>query len=661
MRKGTERATLCAAALLVAALWPCRADARQVRSLEPSTAWTITEPLGQRYPSTIDTLLYNYHQQAVPSHVSKAYATTGNLGAEGQNEIFFERQPVSEFFFEDAHSVDLPTVSNQRFYNTRIPMTLVSYSTGGSKENVQDHFKLDFSGNVDKRTQIGAAIDYIYSKGFYNTQAVSDFTWRFFGSHMGDRYELQAFFNNYNFLNKENGGLTDDRYMTDPAEVQGGTTSVDYKSVPINLSEAHSQIWGHELYLNHRYKVGYYHTERDSTDSIISKTYIPVTSFIWTMDYKSNRHLFLNETASEDTAFFANTYFDLNGTSDRTRASRFTNTLGVQLLEGFNKYAKFGLAAYLTYEIRKYTQRPDTLETESAETGLLSAIPATVPTSHSESVAWVGGQLTKQRGSILTYSATARFGLLGSVVGDFSVTGDISTKIKFRGDSVTITGYGYIKNEEVPYLMRNYISNHFIWSNDFSKSRRYRFGGILDVPRLGVTVNVGVENLENYTYFGTDGCPTQHSGNIQVLSASLDYNFSFRALHWNTSLTYQTSSDDVVLPLPKFAVYSNLFINFKIAHVLHVNLGVDGNYYTKYYAPSYNPATMTFYNQRETQCGGFPYANAYMDFKLSKTRFYIMMTNVTDGMIGERNFFSTPHYPLNARRFLLGVAVDLSN
>ena len=76
--------------------------------VEPSYAWTISEPLGLRYTSTIDTLQYNYYQQAIPSMVSKAYATTGNLGAEGQDQIFFDRSPVSNFFFEDALNAWIP-------------------------------------------------------------------------------------------------------------------------------------------------------------------------------------------------------------------------------------------------------------------------------------------------------------------------------------------------------------------------------------------------------------------------------------------------------------------------------------------------------------------------------------------------------------------------
>lgn len=648
-------------ALIIFVLASHAAQAKGV-VVEPSYAWTISEPLGLRYQSTIDTLQYNYYQQAIPSMVSKAYATTGNLGAEGQDQIFFDRPAMSDFFFEDALYAWLPSIKTQKYYNTRIPMTILSYNTGGTRYNTQDRLSVLFSGNTNKSIGVGAAMDYIYSKGTYDEQATSDFTWRAFGSYTGDRYELQAYLNSYNFLNKESGGITDDRYITDPAEVQGGTTTVDNKNIPTNLSNAHSRIYGTELYINHRYKVGYYENHRDSvTDTIIGRTYIPVTSFIWTMNYKSNRHLYIGGDASNDTAFYSNTYFNLEETRDETSYWKLSNTLGISMLEGFNKYAKFGLAAYVTHEIRKYTQHVDTIETTSAESGLLTSLPQySIPHTYTENLIWVGGQLTKQQGSIITYNATAQFGLVGSVSGDIDISGDISTKFRLRNDSVRITGYGYIKNKAVPYLINNYISNHFIWQNDFGKERRVRVGGMLDFPLTRTNANIGVENLQNYIYFNNSGMPTQNSGNIQVFSATVDQNFKFGIFNWNNSLTYQTSSNETVLPLPKFSIYSNMFLQFTIARVLYVQLGVDCNYYTKYYAPAYNPATMTFYTQQEVQCGNFAFMNAYANMKLKKTRFFVMFSHINQSfMAGE--YFAIPHYPLNAMKFQMGLSVDFAN
>ncbi len=116
-----------------------------------------------------------------------------------------------------------------------------------------------------------------------------------------------------------------------------------------------------------------------------------------------------------------------------------------------------------------------------------------------------------------------------------------------------------------------------------------------------------------------------------------------------------------MLPLPKLALYSNLYLAFKVAKVLKVQLGIDCDYYTRYYAPAYNPATMTFHTQQEQKCGNFAFANAYANFRLKRARFFVLYSHVNDGIVGGKNYFSSPHYPLNPGRFQMGVSVDFAN
>lgn len=631
--------------------------------IAPSYAWTISQPLGQRYESTIDTLQNNYAQNFVPANQSLVYATTGNYGAPGQTQIFFERPNVSQFFFEDALDTWIKDLKVAKFYNTRRPMTLLSYSTGGNKNNNQDRLSATFSGNVNKKLQIGAMMDYIFSRGVLEYQAAKNFKWGLSGSYIGDRYEMQTKFSSFNSLNKETGGITDDRYITDPAEVQGGQIKVDYKNIPTYLNSATSSVTGNRFMMNHRYKVGYYRTWKDSlNDTIEHKEYIPVTSFIWTFDFNNNSHRFRDGNSVEDYKYFENTYLSLDGTNEVTRYWRMSNTLGVSLLEGFNRLAKFGLAAYATHELRKYTQVVDTMLYVVDRAPELSPVPDfTVPRQYTENLLWIGGQLTKQKGSILTYNVDAKFGLLGSVIGDIDISGDITTRIPLWGDSLKITGYGFFKNEEVPYLLRNYISNHYIWKNDFGKTRRLRLGGKFSLPHTGTHVEAGVENMQNYVYFNSQGLPTQCGENVQVLSILANQKLHYKILNWDNSLAFQTTSKESVLSLPKFAVYSNFYLKFSIAKVLHVQFGVDANYYTRYNAPSYNPATMAFCNQSETKCGDFLIMNAYANMKLQKTRFFVMFSNVNQGLFGGKNTFSIPHYPLNPRRFQFGLSVDFAN
>ena len=627
--------------------------------VEPSYAWRVSEPLGMHYPSTLDTIHLDYHRTMVPSMVSDAWLTTGNYGAPGQNQIFFERPLAGEFFFEDAIDAWLHDTGTMRYYNTRIPMTLLSHSTGGDKYSNLDRTQLEFSGNVDRKTQVGGGIDYIYSKGSYDQQADKDFTWRLFGSHMGDRYELQTFFNHYNYTTKESGGINDDRYITDPSEVQGGETRVDNKSIPTLLTNSHSHLEGSQFYLNQRYKVGYYRYRRDSvTDTIIDRTYVPVTSFIWTLDFRSSKHQFLNKSGREDTTFFDNTYLALGGTDESTRYWRLRNTVGVSLLEGFNKYAKFGFAVYGTHEVRRYTQ----VNTDSVQWAEgMDVLPVNVPHRKTQNLLWIGGQLTKQRGSLLRYNATAQFGVLGDAAGEIDLTGDVTTRFKMLGDSVSIKGYGYFKNLAVPYLLQHFVSNHYAWENNFSKTKRVRVGGELDIPFSWTNVNVGYETLSDYIYWNADGLPAQHGGAIHVLSARWHQGLHFKAFNWANSVTLQTSSNEQVLPLPKFAIYSNLYATFTIAHVLHVQMGVDGNYYTKYYAPVYNPATMTFHSQQEMECGNFAIMNLYANFKMKQARFFVAWTHFNQKIHSGDAYFAMPHYPLNPARLQVGVSVNFVN
>ena len=142
--------------------------------------------------------------------------------------------------------------------------------------------------------------------------------------------------------------------------------------------------------------------------------------------------------------------------------------------------------------------------------------------------------------------------------------------------------------------------------------------------------------------------PRQHSGSIQVFSASIEQKLKFGIWNWNNTVTYQTSSNKDVLPLPQLSVYSNMFLSFTAFKVLHLQIGLDCDWYTKYNGYDYQPATMSFHVQGENpiKTGNFPMANLYMDAKLYKTRFFVAWTHVNQGLF-KSNYFSLPHYPIS--------------
>lgn len=626
------------------------------------SVWVIDGPLGEHKSVPMDTLLYNYQRQAVPSLVSDAYATTGNLGGEGQNQIFFSRPAERPFFFLNSLYPWLPTDNNQRFYNVYIPFTQLSYNTGGDKNSTQDRLRMEFAGNAGRRVGIEAKMDYLYSKGSYSNQATKDFTFGFSGYYKGERYQMQAYYNHWNLLNKENGGITDPLYITDPAVLQGGVGHIDHKSIPVNLSAAHSRVNGQKLYVNQAYNVGFWRQE-EVNDTLIRDVYVPVTKFVLTTEYESGHHMFLNKDVGQDLTFWPNHYLSADGTRNDSRYTSFANTLGISMIEGFQKWAKFGLSAYARYDVRRYSlPSADNLSSDDSDLQTLTPLPEgfSIKPKQTENLLWAGANLSKRRGSILTYAADFRIGLAGPVAADVELKGDIGTRIPLLGDTVPLQAHASFTNLAPPYLLKHYISNHFAWDNDFGKTRTLRIGGEILVPWSGTNVSADYQSMQNYVYFNTDGCPAQYGGSIHVLALNLDQRLRAGIWHWDNRLTFQTTSKSEVLPLPVFTIYSNMYLWFRAFRVLDVQLGVDCDYYTRYHAPAYQPATMTFHVQNDVKLGNYAFMNLYATCKLQKARFFVMMSHINQGWFG-KNYFSSPLYPLNPRKFQLGISVDFAN
>lgn len=638
------------------------AKPKDMLSYKPGTAWTLSYPLGTRIESTMDTLLYNYQRNFVTSMTSDAWASTGQFTGPAINMIYFDREDSWPFYFDNALSYWIPSFSRQKFYNVYIPYTQLSYDWGYGTEERTDNLRATFAGNVNKKIGVGAWIDYPYTKGSYANQATKGLGFGFNGYYTGDRYEMQAFFNHFNHLNKENGGITNDLYITNPAELQGGVNEIEPKSIPVNLNNAHNRLIGSELYMSHAYKIGFWKDLTEPEDTVEKREYVPVTKFVYSFDWKRNHRFFINENSNDAHKFWVNSYFDPTKTRENDYYWTVSNTLGVEMVEGFQKWAKFGLSAYADYEIDKYRYDVDGMTAISSD--LITSLPegwekSLKSTRHR---LWLGGRIEKTKGSIIRYSADAKFGLSGDVVGDVNVSGDIKSQFRLGKDTVAISANGYFRNTEPNYMLNHYVGNHFIWNNDFDKIRSYRAEGRLDIPWTKTTLRVGVENIQNQIYFNSESLPIQYGGNIQIFSASIDQRLKFGIWNWENRVTYQTSSNEEITPLPSWAIYSNMYLYFKAFRALTVQVGVDCDWYSKYSGLAYQPATMIFHTQGEdaVKVGDFINSNVYLTCKLYKVRFFLMVSHLNQGWFS-KDYFSLPHYPIDPRQFRLGLSIDFAN
>lgn len=405
--------------------------------------------------------------------------------------------------------------------------------------------------------------------------------------------------------------------------------------------------------------------KKNAEDSLFYKSeYVPVTSFIHTVKFDNYRRIY--EAYQTPADYYLKEYYNagrLTGDSiyDQTKHWHMKNTFAIAMLEGFNKWAKAGLKAFASYDLRHY-------ELPTMEGGF---------EKFNEHALSVGGQLSKQEGKTLHYNAVAEIGLTGVDAGTLAIDGNVDVNIPFLGDTLQVRGDAFFHRETPSFYYRNYHARHLWWENDLDKTIHTRIMGTLSFPKTRTKLRVAVDEIKNYTYFsqsyditeeglrtGVIVTPMQESGGINLLTAQLEQNFRLGILNWENQFTYQHSSKESVLPVPAFNAYTNLYIKFKVVKVLNVDLGADMRYFTSYEAPDYSPYmgqyTVQGNGENNVKIGNYPIVNVYANVHIKHTRFFVMMSHINAGQ-GDKNYFFAPHYPMNERVFRIGVSWNFFN
>lgn len=720
--------------------------------------WTVDSRFGDRKAARLDTLSHMYMNTIFTSGLRGEYNTTGNLGSPRQARVFVDRQVGSQFLFTDPYDYFITPVSDFHFTNTLSPFTNLTYNNCGDRTNGEDHFTAKFGVNAGKRLGVGFKFDYLYGRGYYDSQSTSHFDYTMYGSYIGDRYQAHLLMSTNHQKVTENGGITNDNYITHP---ESFNESFNTSEIPTMLARNWNRNDNQHIFFTQRYSVGFKHkvpmtaeeiaarkfamasqleakqrrakaeaarkarqegedvdeedvkepatfagrpdnakigvrAKRDSqtndslegglqapnrlavngkaaADSLLAKTqeakvdtswlkdeYVPVTSFIHTLDFNNYRRIY--EAYQTPTDYYLHRYNvaeKLTGDSiyDKTTHWSLRNTFAISMLEGFNKWAKAGLKLFGTHELRHFTL-PDSVAMRSWNENALS----------------VGAQLIKAQGKTLHYNVTGELGVAGVNAGEIHVDGGIDVNFPLWKDTMTLAASGFYHHEKPSFYYRHYQGRHFWWDDDdLSMVDHFRVQGVLRYQKTRTTLRVAFDEMKNYTYFATTYTTSdagrlanavevrQEGDPISVFTAELKQDFTLGPLNWETVATVQKSTNEDALPLPLVNVYTNLYLRFKIAHVLKCDFGADVRYFTKYKAPDYVPAIGQYAvqaNDVKTEIGNYPLVNVYANFHLKHTRFFAMMSHVNASSGG---YFFAPHYPLNGRVFRFGVSWNFFN
>lgn len=657
--------------------------------------WTIDERLGAVRPTQPDTLPYLFYNRIYTEGQRGEYNFTGNLGAPRLARIYNGQQDFTmgrEFIFARPYDYYLRPLGEFLFYNTKSPIAILDYFSAGGKQDGEDRFKATFATNVNKSLGFGFDLDYVYGRGFYSNQSHSSFGATLFGSYHGRNYQAHALYRSAYLKNLENGGVANENYITNPTLFG---TNYSTQDIPVRLSGVRNRLSTDELLLSHRYSLGYTQltdqqgrvvkrimqepsslldsvllpSPKDSTlsaipqhnggpqatenDTSYNEQFVPVLSFIHTLRTDWNmRDFWVNGTQPR---YFLEEQHNRSVT-DRTDYLSVQNTFGLEMREGFQPWVKAGLTVFAKHEFLRIV----------------------LPSQHlgKEHYFGVGGQIAKSKGTAVNYRLLGELRTTGKKWGEFNVEGQLKTNLPWRKDTLRFEVQSYLRNESPAYYYRHYHARHAWWDKELNKVFRLRAQAALSYQKSRLFV--GLENIQNYAYFQEQAqLPTgsaysldslrygvtvaQTQQNIQVVHLGFSQQLRWGILNWDNEINLQKSSNDRLLPLPLLNLWSNLYLRFKIAKVLHTELGADVRYFTAYNAPAYSPIIGHYALQdaaHGTKVGNYPWVNAYLNFMLKGVRFYLAYSHINSG---EGAYFLVPHYPTNQRTLRFGITWTFFN
>ncbi|MDP4206813.1 MAG: putative porin [Bacteroidota bacterium] len=589
-------------------------------------------------PTTIDSTLEKYHIYSPLEKKSISSTQLGNLGSPAQSNEFFNRARKSEFYFYQNFESFALFPEEIKYYNTTVPFTFLEYSQSENKSTKSEtRFNVLHTQNINKFINIGLQYRSLRSMGQYLKQDTKDHVINLFGSYTGKPYQLYMAFVMNDVSAIENGGMQTD---SDVNDYNKKTEDILFRL----SSDAQSRVNSAHFFVGQEYRLGYYKdvpAPNKKNPKQKEEVFVPRASFIHQLTISTEKKSFSD--ANPDESYYKNIYISKNVTGDTTRLVRFANSFQLKAYEAPDRKYTFGKLAYLDQDIVKVKYPALDGYTQKNYTNV-----------------WAGGRIFRTEGKFWNWSADGKFCFAGYKRGDYSLDGYIYKPVTILGDTVNFRARGIYRSTHPDYLQEHYFSNHRKWDNDFNSTQELRMNYEIDQNGDRFKLGMNYSLIGNYIYNGTDGLPAQVGKEFSVISFYTDKKVKLGRLNLEGQAVWQKVSNDNYLHLPLFSAMGSIYYYFMLAKVMHVQLGTDCRYYTKFYVDAYDPATSSFYLQNEMKIGNYPNIDLYARLKLKRTQAFFKLINAADGLIGKNNFGAL-HYPMNRLTFRLGLSWTFYN
>ncbi|MBQ8809206.1 MAG: putative porin [Bacteroidales bacterium] len=642
----------------------------------------------------IDTT-YNTHFYDLPFMNEDVNASwLGVAGSPVQYYNYFKRQDIDNAIFFSPYSPYTYTPENLPQYNTKTPHTELAYwgTLFSNKEKEESNIRILTTQNITPELNLTLEYHRFGGNGMLRREDIDNRTFVASTNYLGKKYLMHAGFI-YNRIDKsENGGVVDPYLIRD--------TLVDAREIDVYLSDASTNIKRNTVFLDQTYRIPFDFINKIKEnkeqkkqlavrDSIMATgDSIAIASFMEKMKSDSIAKATLDSLAlaadtlgtgtHEDitTAFighsseysvfrkgyhdvinnelgrqFYNDRFYINPTtsSDSLRVMKFENRFFMRLQPWSDEAIVSKIDVGLGDKLASYYSFRPVDYLEGSHNVLQNSVYL---------YAGADGMYKKY----MTWKAFGKYNFAGFGVNDFEINGDIAFNAypfrRAKQSPLTLKAHFETSLKEPDYYQQHLFTNHYKWNNDFGKISTTKVEGSVSIPRWKLDASFGYALLNNNIYYDTLGIARQNTKPMSVMTASLRKDFNIWNIHFDNQALVQFSSDPDVMPLPLLALNLRYYYQFDIVKkVMQMQVGLNGTFTTKWYAPAYNPVLGVFHNQNKEQYGNSAVVDAFVNVQWKRACIFIKVINVNMGWPFDKADYFTAHGYISSQRALkIGIS-----
>jgi hypothetical protein len=185
------------------------------------------------------------------------------------------------------------------------------------------------------------------------------------------------------------------------------------------------------------------------------------------------------------------------------------------------------------------------------------------------------------------------------------------------------------------------------WLNDFKNidTKILKIG----IKNKWLQTSASLTQIENYLYFenNTQATPTQFNGTVNYFKIKTANEIKLGKFALNTTALFQkVQSGKAVFRVPEWVARSSFYYTsyFFKKKSLYLQTGLTANYFSTFKAPAYNAVIGDFVLQNETQIGGIPILDYFINGQIRRTRIFIKAENILSA-INKTNYYAAPNTP----------------